>query len=94
MIELASTAHPLTACGSDRQELLELSDVLGTVAVTLLDQGFILAEAMQVFEVRYLQAAVDHHGGNLSRAATALGIHRNTLHSKLQKNGGRHRNGA
>lgn len=94
MIALASTAHPLTARGSDRRELLELSDVLGNVAATLLDQGFILAEAMQVFEVRYLQAAVDHHGGNLSRAATALGIHRNTLRSKLQKNGGRHRNGA
>jgi DNA-binding protein Fis len=27
------------------------------------------------------------HGGNVSQAASALGIHRNTLRQKLQRNG-------
>jgi DNA-binding NtrC family response regulator len=70
-----------------RVTLRELSEVLESVANALLDRGVQLDEAAGVFEVRYLRLAVARHGGNLSQAAAALGIHRNTLRAKLQRNG-------
>lgn len=77
-----------------RAKLRELGDALGNVADALLDRGLQLDEALNVFEVRYVRSAVARHGGNLSQAAAALGIHRNTLRSKLQRNGQRNREGA
>jgi len=71
--------------------LREAGAALGTVADALLDRGLQLDEALNLFEVRYVRSAVDRHSGNLSQAASALGIHRNTLRSKLQKNGQRRR---
>ncbi len=72
-----------------RAALRELGDAFGTVADALLDRGLRLDEAINVFEVRYVRSAVERHSGNLSQAAAALGIHRNTLRSKMQKNGQR-----
>ena len=77
-----------------RAKLRELGDALGNVADALLDRGLQLDEALNVFEVRYVRSAVARHRGNLSQAAAALGIHRNTLRSKLQRNGQRTRKGA
>jgi DNA-binding NtrC family response regulator len=74
-----------------RAALREVGDALGSVADALLDRGLRLDEALNVFEVRYVRAAVARHGGNLSQAAAALGIHRNTLRAKLQRNGQRSR---
>jgi DNA-binding NtrC family response regulator len=74
-----------------RAALREVGDALGSVADALLDRGLQLDEALNVFEVRYVRAAVARHGGNLSQAAAALGIHRNTLRAKLQRNGQRSR---
>jgi DNA-binding NtrC family response regulator len=76
-----------------RAKLRELGEALGNVADALLDRGLPLDEALNVFEVRYLRSAVARHSGNLSQAAAALGIHRNTLRSKLQRNGQRSRKG-
>jgi DNA-binding NtrC family response regulator len=74
-----------------RAALREVGDALGSVADALLDRGLQLDEALNVFEVRYVRAAVARHRGNLSQAAAALGIHRNTLRAKLQRNGQRSR---
>lgn len=76
-----------------RAALRELGDALGNVADALLDRGLQLDEALNVFEVRYVRSAIARHAGNLSQAAAALGIHRNTLRSKLQRNGQRNRKG-
>jgi DNA-binding NtrC family response regulator len=76
-----------------RAKLRELGEALGNVADALLDRGLPLDEALNVFEVRYLRSAVARHSGNLSQAAAALGIHRNTLRGKLQRNGQRSRKG-
>lgn len=76
-----------------RAALRELGDALGNVADALLDRGLQLDEALNVFEVRYVRSAMVRHAGNLSQAAAALGIHRNTLRSKLQRNGQRNRKG-
>ncbi|HUK12564.1 MAG TPA: helix-turn-helix domain-containing protein [Thermoanaerobaculaceae bacterium] len=70
-----------------RTALRELSDALGNVAEALLDRGVELEEALGIFEVRYLRSAVARNGGNLSQASAALGIHRNTLRAKMQRNG-------
>ena len=83
-----------TSVEERRAALRAIGDVLGTVADGLLDRGLHLEEAMNVFEARYVRLAVDRASGNLSQAAAALGIHRNTLRSKLQKNGQRRRSGA
>ncbi len=74
-----------------RAALREVGDALGSVADALLDRGLPLEEALNVFEVRYVRAAVARHRGNLSHAAAALGIHRNTVRAKLQRNGTRPR---
>jgi DNA-binding NtrC family response regulator len=76
-----------------RAALREIGDALSNVAEALLDRGLPLEEALTVFEVRYLRSAVARHSGNISQAAAALGIHRNTLRSKLQRNGQRARKG-
>jgi len=72
-------------------ELRELGDALTRIAGALLERGVLLQEALDAFELRFLLAAVQRHDGNLSHAATELGIHRNTLRSKLQRNGHRAR---
>ena len=77
-----------------RAALRALGEALGNVADALLDRGLPLDEALNVFEVRYLRSAVARHSGNLSQAAAALGIHRNTLRGKLQRNGQRTRKGS
>lgn len=74
-----------------RAALREVGDALGSVADALLDRGLRLDEALNVFEARYVRAAVARHDGNLSQAAAALGIHRNTMRAKLQRNGQRSR---
>jgi DNA-binding NtrC family response regulator len=77
-----------------RAALRELGDALSSVADALLDRGLALDEALNVFEVRYVRSAVARHSGNISQAAAALGIHRNTLRGKLQRNGQRARKGS
>jgi DNA-binding NtrC family response regulator len=72
-------------------ELRELGDALSHLVDALLARGVPLQDAMEAFELRFLKAAVHRHGGNLSHAATELGIHRNTLRAKLQRNGRRAR---
>lgn len=72
-------------------ELRELGDALTRIADALLERGVLLQDAVDAFELRFLQAAVTRNSGNLSHAAAELGIHRNTLRSKLQRNGRRTR---
>lgn len=70
-----------------RDTLRALGDELAAVAGALIDRGVELEEAMTAFEVRYVREALHRAGGNLSQAAAVLGIHRNTLRGKLQRNG-------
>jgi two-component system response regulator AauR len=70
-----------------REALRELGDVIAGLADSLLDRGVELEEAIGAFEARYVRTALLRHSGNLSQAAQALGIHRNTLRTKLHRNG-------
>jgi len=48
----------------------------------LVDAAVPLEQAKQVFEDKYLAAALRLCRGNITHAALRLGIHRNTLHNK------------
>ena len=49
----------------------------------LVRQGISLQQASREFERQYLLAALREHEGSLSRSATSLGVHRNTLRNKM-----------
>lgn len=66
-----------------------MGEAFASLADAMLDRGLGLEEALAALEGRYVRAAVERHGGNLSQAAHALGIHRNTLRAKLKRNGAR-----
>lgn len=49
----------------------------------MVERGILLEEAVQEFEKKFIKQALEQSGGNQSRAASILGIHRNTLSRKL-----------
>ena len=49
----------------------------------MLDGRILLAEAVGEFEKIYIQKALERNANHLSNTAEALGIHRNTLSSRL-----------
>jgi len=49
----------------------------------LVHEGISLQQAAREFERQYLLAALREHAGSLSRSATSLGVHRNTLRNKM-----------
>jgi DNA-binding NtrC family response regulator len=46
-------------------------------------KGLLYEDARQEFERRFITCALDRSKGNVGRAASLLGIHRNTLSRKL-----------
>jgi DNA-binding NtrC family response regulator len=49
----------------------------------MINQGILLDEAVTEFEKVFILKVVNRHHHNLSKASTALGIHRNTLTKRL-----------
>jgi DNA-binding NtrC family response regulator len=49
----------------------------------MLDGQIMLDEALDEFEKLYIQKALARHKDHLSRTATTLGIHRNTLSKRV-----------
>jgi DNA-binding NtrC family response regulator len=47
--------------------------------------GLALEEAKETFERKYVAIALSGAGGNVTRAARAIGVHRNTLHNKKRR---------
>jgi DNA-binding NtrC family response regulator len=60
----------------------------------MITHGILFDEAVKEFEKNFILKVLDRHNNNLSKAAEALGIHRNTLSKRLLEysNGG-YRNG-
>ena len=50
----------------------------------LIEGGFFLEEAVEILERSMIARALERSGGNRSKAAKVLGIHRNTLQRKLE----------
>ena len=49
----------------------------------MVDRGILYVDAQREFERRFIVRVLARCDGNLSRAAAALGIHRNTLSRKM-----------
>jgi DNA-binding NtrC family response regulator len=49
----------------------------------MVDKGILFPDAQREFEKRFIARVLARCDGNLSKAAAALGIHRNTLSRKL-----------
>ncbi len=49
--------------------------------------GIRLDEAVRELEAHFLRRVLEQHKGNQSKAARALGIHRNTLRNKMRRCG-------
>ena len=55
-----------------------------TLVGELVDSGITLAQAMEQFEAKFIEVAMDRAQGNITNTSRKLGIHRNTLHNKLR----------
>ncbi|MGE5414839.1 MAG: helix-turn-helix domain-containing protein [Syntrophomonadaceae bacterium] len=63
--------------------IVNLDGQLQEVIDELLAHGISLDLAKKEFEKKYIVGAVKRSSGNLGRAASSLGIHRNTLRNKV-----------
>jgi len=61
----------------------DLGDRLDQLVRHLVSQGVSLAQARRIFERQFILASLQLNQGNLSRSANSLGIHRNTLRTKV-----------
>jgi DNA-binding protein Fis len=60
-----------------------MKDQLESLVGRMVDDGILFPEAVNEFEKKFIKRMLDHTRGNQSRAARALGIHRNTLSRKI-----------
>jgi len=60
-----------------------MKEVLESLVAEMLEQNVCLDKALQEFEKQFLRAALRRSGGNQSKAAQLLHIHRNTLARKI-----------
>ena len=51
----------------------------------MISRGILFDEAVKEFEKKFILSTLTRHNNNLSKAATALGIHRNTLAKKVKR---------
>ena len=56
----------------------------------MIEKGVFYDDAVGEFEKTFIKGVLERNGGNQSRAAKALGIHRNTLGRKLEELGLNH----
>jgi Fis family transcriptional regulator len=56
---------------------------LESLAAEMLDRHIYLDEALSELEKKFIQIALSKTGGNHTKAAQILGVHRNTLNRKI-----------
>jgi len=61
-----------------------MKEQLDTLVGEMVTRGISLEDAQREFEAHFITRVLRHHRGNVSRAATVLGMHRNTLTRKLR----------
>ena len=64
-----------------------LQDRLAALVEEMVAGGIRVDEAVRELEAQFLRHALEESNGNQSRAATSLGIHRNTLRQKMRRCG-------
>ena len=60
-----------------------MKDQLESLISQMIDRGLLYDEAVGEFEKKYILTVLQRNNGNQTRAAKAMGIHRNTLNKKL-----------
>jgi DNA-binding protein Fis len=60
-----------------------VKDQLVALVTQMIDKGLYLEEALCEMERRFILTVLERHNGNQTKAAKAMGIHRNTLIKKL-----------
>jgi DNA-binding NtrC family response regulator len=73
-----SAAKPAKGEGTTLKERLE------ALVVEMVQRGILFEDACAEFERHYISAVLERNGGNLSRTADELRIHRNTLRKRVQ----------
>jgi Fis family transcriptional regulator, factor for inversion stimulation protein len=62
-----------------------MKDQLEGLVNQMVERGILFDEAIVEFEKRFIKRVLDRVDGNQSRAASILGIHRNTLSRKIME---------
>lgn len=68
-----------------------MKDQLESLVSQMIEHGIHYADAVSEFEKRFIKNLLERNKGNQSKAAEALGIHRNTLSRKIEELGLDHR---
>jgi DNA-binding NtrC family response regulator len=68
-----------------------VKDQLESLVTQMVERGIHYSDAVSEFEKRFIDAMLGKNKGNRSKAAKALGIHRNTLSRKIDELGINHR---
>ena len=68
-----------------------MKDQLESLVNQMIEHGILYGEAVSEFEKRFIKRILEKTNGNHSKAAVALGIHRNTLSRKVEDLGLDHR---
>lgn len=61
-----------------------MKDQLESLVTQMIEHGILYEEAVSEFEKRFIKKMLEKNNGNQSKAARALGIHRNTLSRKIE----------
>lgn len=62
-----------------------MKDLMETLISQMVEHGIFYSDAVSEFEKRFISRILEKNRGNQSRAAKALGIHRNTLSRKIEE---------
>lgn len=62
-----------------------MKDQIERLIAQMVDAGVFFQDGVSEFEKRFIRKVLEVNGGNQSRAAKALGIHRNTLGRKMEE---------
>lgn len=80
-MRLSFKAH-FTPVADSRWESV-VKDQLESLISQMIDRGLLFEEAVCEFEKKFILRAMEKSNGNQTKAAKAVGIHRNTLNRKL-----------
>ncbi len=62
-----------------------MRDLIEKLITQMVETGVFFQDAVSEFEKKYIRKVLEQSGGNQSKAAKALGMHRNTLGRKMEE---------
>ena len=62
-----------------------MKELIDKLIWQMVESGMFFQDAVTEFESKYIRQVLQQCGGNQSKAAKALGIHRNTLGRKMEE---------